>query len=215
MVNDMENQFLGTVVMIHGLWMRGWELAWLGGRFRRLGYQVVYFRYPTVRKKLTITSDDLYKFCQQVTPPVYLLSHSLGGLLALNMLLRHPNAVCRRMVAIATPFQGSHVARKIAKIPGIGRRILGGSLDHGLLHGAGNILPAGCEIGVIAGNLSRGLSNTFLGLPSPNDGTVAVAETRLGGVEHMQLPHIHMGLLFSSQVCEKADKFFKKGRFDE
>jgi pimeloyl-ACP methyl ester carboxylesterase len=211
----MQGSPLGTVIVIHGLWMSGLEMIWLEKNLRRIGYRVVLFRYPTVRVELTDSAEALYRFWQKIPGPVYMLAHSLGGLLALHMLQRHKEAGNSRMVALGTPFSGSHSARKISRFPWIGRRILGGSLNCGLLHGGPQKVPDGCTVGVIAGNYSVGISRVLFALEAPCDGTVSVLETRLSGAEHIQLAHTHMGLIFSRKVVELADKFFREGTFHE
>jgi pimeloyl-ACP methyl ester carboxylesterase len=204
---------LGTVIIIHGLWMSGLEMRWMMKSLRDLGYRVVLFRYHSVRVELTDSAEVLYHFWQKIPGPVYLFCHSLGGLLALHMLQRYAETRSSRMVAVGTPFSGSRSAQKIARIPWIGRRILGGSIDHGLLHGGPYKVLDGCEIGVIAGNFPLGLSQLLFAIVRPSDGTVSVVETYLPGSEHIQVSHSHMGLIFSSRVAELADHFFQMGKF--
>jgi hypothetical protein len=48
----------------------------------------------------------------------------------------------------------------------------------------------------------------------PNDGTVAVSETRLdGATDHVTLPVTHMGLLISRNVADQIGAFLKRGEF--
>ncbi|MBF0454634.1 MAG: alpha/beta hydrolase [Magnetococcales bacterium] len=211
----MSNQPLGTVILIHGLWMRGLEFFWMRRHLQALGYQVAVFRYATVRVALTQSTESLYHLWRHIPPPVYLLGHSLGGLLALHLLHRYEETRGSRLVAVGTPFLGSHSARILSRLPWVGRRVLGGSLDNGLLYGGPNRVPDGCQVGVVAGTLSVGFSRALFALESPNDGTVAVAETQLPGAQVVQLPHTHMGLVVSRRVVELACDFFKEGLFHE
>ncbi len=129
------------------------------------------------------------------------------------MLERYGAAEGCRFVAVGTPFRGSHAARTIAGLPWGGRLALGESIDYGLLYGGPGRAPDHCRTGVIAGNLSIGISRFLFSLQSPSDGTVAVAETRLEGAEHTQVSKNHISLLFSSKVVRLADNFFRKGSF--
>ena len=52
------------------------------------------------------------------------------------------------------------------------------------------------------------------GLPKPNDGTVTVAETKLGpGYPHVVLDVTHTSMLFSRRVAQFACAYLKSGRF--
>ena len=47
-----------TVILVHGLWMTGLELHWLGRQFERCGFAVRYFRYSSWRGHLTVPPPD-------------------------------------------------------------------------------------------------------------------------------------------------------------
>ena len=71
------------------------------------------------------------------------------------------------------------------------------------------------EIGIIAGTKSLGMGRLIGGLSRPNDGTVALAETRMSGVtRRLELPVSHFGMLFSNRVAKAACRFLSSGRFD-
>ncbi|HIJ84600.1 MAG TPA: alpha/beta fold hydrolase, partial [Magnetococcales bacterium] len=134
----------GTVVMVHGLWLDGTELKPLAKRLEKLGYDTLFFKYPTVRAGLLDNALALWRFLEnsfgkdmeqaKTLPPVHLVCHSLGGLVALHMLHRQPQAIIGRMVAIATPFRGCLAARRLSRWP-FGSILLGGSMDQGLYSG--------------------------------------------------------------------------------
>ena len=70
------------------------------------------------------------------------------------------------------------------------------------------------ELGVIAGSTSAGLGRLVADLPVPNDGTVAVEETRIEGTtDHVVLPVTHTGMLVSASVAEHVARFLHSGRF--
>ena len=48
----------------------------------------------------------------------------------------------------------------------------------------------------------------------PNDGTVAVSETRMpGATDHIVLPVSHMGMLLSARVAQETGHFLTQGHF--
>ncbi len=75
-------------------------------------------------------------------------------------------------------------------------------------------LPPGTEAGIIASTRSLGLGGLLGGLPRPNDGTVAVAETRLPGAsDFITLPVTHSGMLLSAACAAQVAHFLAQGRF--
>ena len=144
---------------------------------------------------------------------VHLVGHSLGGLVALTFLVHQGGDGLGRMVALGTPFQGSISARRMARSR-MGRFFLGKSLEGGLAGGMPREVQQGGQVGVIAGTLALGGGRMLGPLPQPNDGTVAVAETRLHGAAHRLLPVTHSGMLFSRAVPVLIRRFLETGRFD-
>ncbi len=78
-----------TVILIHGLWMHGFVLLphqrWLHAE----GFSVRRFSYPSWRGGLAENAHLLSRFVNQTPGAViHLVAHSLGGLVALEMLSR-------------------------------------------------------------------------------------------------------------------------------
>ena len=70
------------------------------------------------------------------------------------------------------------------------------------------------EVGVVAGSSPTGLGRFFAAFDEPNDGSVAVAETRLAGLkDHVVLSVSHTGMLFSGDVADQAAHFLEHGCF--
>ena len=70
------------------------------------------------------------------------------------------------------------------------------------------------DVGVIAGDVPVGAGRAIAPLERPNDGTVAVAETRLmGTTDHIVLPVSHFSLLWSSAVIRQTLCFLARGVF--
>ena len=93
--------------------------------------------------------------------------------------------------------------------------ILGKSLRHGL---DGDIppWPGDREVATVAGDKALGAGRMVPGLPKPNDGTVAVAETELGSDHaHVVLAVTHSSMLISRRVADYACVYLKTGHFPE
>jgi pimeloyl-ACP methyl ester carboxylesterase len=192
--------------------MRGLTLFSLARRLRSAGYTVDVFDYASVFGDSTRTCERLRTRMREVEAErVHLVGHSLGGILALEATRRMRDLPRGHIVCLGPPLKGSSVARLLAHFPG-GRWILGSNR---------NVLVAGVErwdgsrpVGVVAGQMPFGLGVTIGALTAPHDGTVAVEETRLGGLaDHCTVDATHTGLLFSSDVAELTVGFLRNGRF--
>jgi pimeloyl-ACP methyl ester carboxylesterase len=202
-----------TIVLVHGLWMKGLEMTLLRRRLQARGYRVYQFSYHTVGRDLAANAERLNNYLNKQVEgeTVHLVAHSLGGLVVRRLLHDFPLQRPGRVVTLGSPHQGSYVAQRASR-SGLLRRLLGMSLPALL----GEVPPwdARRELGSIAGTLSVGLGWIFRGLPHPNDGTVAVAETRLEGArDHLLLRASHMALLFSRDAAFQVDYFLQQGEF--
>jgi len=183
-------------------------------RLRHCGFRATQFSYPTVRCNITQNAQRLQRFVNKIDADIiHFVGHSLGGLVIRQLFHDFPTQRPGRIVTLGTPHSGSLVAQQFNR-SSVGRMILGHSLEHGLL---GDIPPwhDDREIGVIAGNLSIGVGRVLPGLPKPNDGTVAVAETFFNGMtDHAEVHVSHTALLFSSEAANHTCVFLKTGYFN-
>ena len=70
-------------------------------------------------------------------------------------------------------------------------------------------------VGMVAGNVARGLGRLITRFHGQSDGTVALEETRLPGLAaHCVVPASHTGLVFSTHAARQAAHFLREGRFD-
>lgn len=202
-----------TVVLVHGLWVRGWVMALLGLQLRRRGFHTIIFSYPSMRASLSQNALSLSRFVAGIAAPrIHFVGHSLGGLLALQMLVEYPEPRAGRVLLLGSPYHASYAASKLARIMP-GRWLIGHSMGQWL----STKIPA-CpqqhEIGSIAGCMSLGIGKLLGGLPHPNDGVVTVEETRLPAAsDHVVLNVNHTGMLFSAGVARQVCAFLRQGHF--
>ncbi|WP_455199633.1 esterase/lipase family protein [Kaarinaea lacus] len=200
-----------TVVLIHGIWMTGLDMSLLRHRLKQCGFNPVQFSYPTMRCNLKDNAAKLQRFVQKLdVDTVHFVAHSLGGLLLRQFFHDYPNQRPGRVVTLGTPHTGSLVARRMGSNP-FGRMLLGQSFSHGL-RGDVPAWMADRELAVFAGRVSVGAGRLVQQLPRPNDGTVAVEETVLPGMDrHQVFDTTHMGLLFSEEVAKATCDFLHGG----
>ncbi|KRA46776.1 alpha/beta fold hydrolase [Pseudoxanthomonas sp. Root630] len=200
------------VVLVHGIWNAKSWLTPLARRLRLEGFDVEVFGYPSIlggpEPAITALIQRL-----QGGPPTHLVGHSLGGLIGLEALRRAPDLPVQRMVCLGSPLLGSDAARSLGQrawtAPILGR--------------SGTLLQAGCPpwqgavpVGMVAGNVARGIGRLIVRFDSDSDGTVGLEETRLPGLAaHCVVPASHTGLVFSADAARQAAHFLRQGRFTD
>lgn len=203
----------GHVVLLHGIWMRGFTLALVARRLREAGHEVCVFDYASVTRSPEAGIARIAEYIEALPAGrVHLVGHSLGGLMALELARTGFNRDGGRVVCLGTPLNGSAVARVLAGLAPL--RWTLGEARQWLCEGLAT-WPDGATVGMIAGSLPFGFGVLVPGLVSPHDGTVAVSETRdCRLADHVIVHTSHSGLLLSQRVANLAAGFLAHGRFD-
>jgi pimeloyl-ACP methyl ester carboxylesterase len=185
---------------------------------RHYGYEVDLFSYAPVTETLNDVASKLGDFVAGGgNEPAHLVGHSLGGVVVLRMLALGLNVNVDRVVCLGSPLCGSRAAFHLNQIDW-GNLILGKTIAEGVLEDAahtwaGKVAEA-YEIGIIAGDVPVGFGRFVAGFDEPNDGTVAISETRMPGAkDHLVLPVSHVGMLISRDVVDQTAAFLKRGEF--
>ena len=202
-----------TVVLVHGVWMTGLEMGLLARRLRGCGYRTVQFRYHSLTNTVAENAQLLRRLVnEQGDSRVHLVGHSLGGLVILRALHEQSDLVSGRIVLLGSPVQGSIIAQRVNPYR-LSRWLIGRSGEQALLGGRPR-WHGRQSLGVIAGTMPVGVGLLLCGFDGPNDGTVAVSETRLEDASaSLSLPSSHFGLLVSQPVAAAVCTFLKQGNF--
>ena len=210
---------IDTVICTHGLWAHGTGMYLIRRHLEReYGMTGFTFNYPSVTKTLDENAGRLARFIEENgIEQAHLVGHSLGGLVILRMLANRYSDIAGRIVCVGSPLRGSRAAT-ILNAKSWGEHLLGVSVPQGTLQGSANEwaseVTARREIGSIAGSIPFGVGHVAGPFGEPNDGTVAVAETRLdGATDHIIVPTTHTGLLISRNVAEQIGSFLRRGEF--
>ena len=203
-----------SIVTVHGRWMRGAAMGVLRRRLEAHGYSVHDFTYPTLTASLADDVAALAAFVARVPgETVHFVGHSLGGVLICALLEGSLPARAGRVVCLGSPLKGSKTAARLMRWPG-GRHVIGKCLVDVHARGGIRACRAGVEVGSIAGKIAFGVGRLLGPFSEPNDGTVAVEETKIAGLaDHVVLPVSHVALLWSTRVAAQATHFLEHGRF--
>ncbi len=199
------------VLLVHGLLNANSWLLPLAARLRRQGFETELFGYSSLLDGPERAVPRLAARLRR-GPVQAMVGHSLGGLIALEALREAPDAAVSRVVCLGSPLRGSLTARNIAARPWA-RPLLGRSA--GLLQGGLDRWDGTAEVGLVAGDVARGLGRLFARFEGDSDGTVGVDETRLPGLaDHCIVHSSHTGLVFSRDAVAQAAHFLRHGRFE-
>lgn len=205
-----------TVVLVHGLWMSGFQLGLLKRRIEERGnFRATEFSYPSLTGSMSDHARSLLDFAQsQKARRLHFVGHSLGGLVILRALQLTDDLPPGRAVLLGTPLQGSKAARGVARFLPFGKALLGAAVHEECIDYSPREWSGRRDVGVIAGSMGMGLGRLFAQLDTDHDGTVTVEETQLPGAkDHIVLETSHTGMLFSAGVAEQAAHFLRAGRF--
>jgi pimeloyl-ACP methyl ester carboxylesterase len=205
-----------TVILVHGLWMSGFELGVLRHRLESDGrLHAVAFSYPSLSGSMGDHVRGLIEFARaQQAAELHFVGHSLGGIVILRALQVTDDLPPGRAVLLGTPVQGSKAAQGVARMLPFGKAILGAAVNEEVIPCAPREWSGRREIGVLAGSMGMGLGRLFADLNTDHDGTVMVEETRLPGAKDQIVMNIsHTGMLFSAEVAQQVGHFLRDGAF--
>ncbi len=210
---------IDTVVCTHGFWSHGAGMFLIKRRLEKeYGMRALLFSYPSVRGTLDENAGALADFIDdQELTSAHIIGHSLGGVVALRMFADNPDAGPGRLVCLGSPLCGSRAADILSKQdwaePILGRSLGAGVIDEAANDWAGEVCRQR-DVGVIAGNVPIGFGQLVAEFDEPNDGTIAVSETRLEGAkDHVVMATSHKGMLVSRNVADQAAAFIRRGEF--
>jgi pimeloyl-ACP methyl ester carboxylesterase len=210
------------VVLVHGLWMNGLEFGVLRQRLQqRHDFDVHVFSYPSLHGDAAEIARDLAAFVEarsRTSDRVHLVGHSLGGAIVYKALAEHGlRERPGNAVVLGSPLNGSRAAQGAARFAVL-RPLLGPHILRDLAEPCGRCWSCGSPtaLGAIAGTRRLGAGQFFAHFDEENDGTVALSETIIPGLDdHLVLPHSHMGLLFADDVADHVAHFLREGRFGQ
>jgi len=211
-------------VVLHGLARTSASMAPVRRHLLDAGWSVVNQGYPSRRAPIEVLADyvelAIDECLHQGFAPtqIDMVTHSMGAILVRQWRANNPHMQIGRTVMLAPPNHGSELVDRLARAPafrlwnGPAGRQLGTDSD-----AIWRVLPGGdsnWEVGVIA---AVGGAGTLLGrhLPSPNDGKVSLASTRLAGMrDHVTVRASHTFIMREPLVLAQILSFLRRGMFE-
>ncbi len=209
------------VVLLHGLARTERSMALLEQAFIAGGYAVANVSYDSREHPVRTLADAAIPAgiatCAARDPGrVHFVTHSLGGILLRDYLVRHEFAALGRVVMLAPPNQGSESVDRLGST-GLFASLMGpaalelGTGDSALPRLLG---PVTYSVGVIAGTRTIDPIGSML-LPDPDDGKVSLQRTKIEGMaDFLVVPVSHSFIMRDAGVIRQALAFIATGAFD-
>ncbi|MFQ5654169.1 MAG: alpha/beta fold hydrolase [Planctomycetota bacterium] len=193
-----------AVVLIHGLFRSRRSLSRLHRHLDREGYRVIDHPYRSTRARI---SEHARRLGERITAldgdpsigRIHIVSHSMGGIVVRQALAERVPRKLGRVVMLAPPNQGSRRARRFAPLFEWLVRPLGELSDEPGSEVRRIGVPAGIEIGIIAGSRDRTVPAETTHLPGESDFLVVKSG--------------HTFIMNRREVLEQVAHFLRHGRF--
>ncbi|MBC7853106.1 MAG: alpha/beta fold hydrolase [Pirellulaceae bacterium] len=193
-----------ALILIHGLGAHWLIMSPLARRLQKQFGRVINWSYSSLWSGIERHGQQMAEQLQQLDDDpaverIDLITHSMGGIVARLALAKRIPTKMGRMVMLAPPNTGSHVARSLAPVLGRLCPPLVQLSDAQQSFVASLPPPPAVDIGIIAAR---------------HDLLVAEARTHLPTEkEHIILPGMHSSLVWRRETAEQAAAFLASGRF--
>ena len=208
------------VVLLHGLARGHGSMSRLGGVLRHHGFETWSRTYPSRRHSISYLAGEITEWIVEHAGdrPVCAVTHSMGGVIVRH--LHDPRIHWQRIVMLAPPNRGSQLAAGLSSNAVF--RWYYGPAGAELADGSQWPAPP-APFAVIAGTRSLALTNVTswtmgrrFAATTPNDGTVAVEETKLEGMAAFaEVDATHTWIMDDARVHGLVVAYLRDGRFPD
>ena len=200
------------VVILHGLGRTSSSMRKLGRRVEEAGFDAVMINYPSRKATISALVQAIWPHVP-LDERVHFVGHSLGGILAKDLMRRVPNKFRGRIVQLGAPNLGSEIAQRASLFGPIIGPLMGPALGELVPHAPED--DAGLDIGAIAGTAALEAYGVITGIHGENDGKVSVASA-CGSAppdKCLKLPVAHSTMMLDDYLIHSTIHFLKTGSF--
>ena len=194
-----------AVVLVHGLAAHRVGMSPLERHLKPRFTQVTNWGYSSLWSRIERHGAALAGQLAQIEQSaeidqIHVVTHSMGGIIARLALAERIPAKLGRMVMLAPPNGGSHVARYLSPLLGLIMPPVKQLSDH--CHSFVASLPplSGVHVGVVAAAADELVSEQSTHLPCEAD--------------HITLPGFHSSILWFNETARQVAHFLEHGRFE-
>lgn len=180
--------FGATKIWVRPLALRLHEYGWQASTY---GYQAF---VGTIQARAEQLVSDIHKHYQATHQPLYLIGHSMGGIVARIAADRVGPDIVQKLVLICSPSQGSHVAGRVEKVVGF-------------------FFPMVAQMSDRRDSFVRNLPSPKIPcaiIAADHDLVVKPESTKIEGVDQwMMVPGMHSAAPWRKDVAEAIDRFLR------
>jgi len=206
-----------TAILLHGLGSHPLALNGVKRRLQKLGFEVYAPYYSSMSLSVEQALEVVRPRLEAIPPSssLYLVTHSMGGIIARLWIARYRPPNLTRVVMFAPPNHGTQLVDRLGHLFFL-KRLLGPAFLELSAHPRSlpnSLPPPDFEVGIIAGTRALNPLGARI-LPKPNDGIVSAQSARLEGMnDYLTVPYSHRLMLSVPAVIEQAVHFLRFGRF--
>jgi pimeloyl-ACP methyl ester carboxylesterase len=208
------------VILLHGLARTAGSMSVMEEALQAAGYHVANIDYPSRHHSVAelaprAVGEGLSQCTAVEATSVHFVTHSMGGILVRYHLRNNRIENLGRVVMLAPPNQGSEVVDNLRDTPGFAmwNGPAGLELGTGENDVPARLGPVDFPVGVIAGTESVNPMLSRL-LPSPDDGKVSVARTKVEGMaDFVAVSATHTFIMRNEEAIRHTLSFLAKGSF--
>ncbi|HUE70541.1 MAG TPA: alpha/beta fold hydrolase [Pirellulaceae bacterium] len=194
-----------AVVLVHGLAAHRVVMSPLERHLKPRFTQVTNWGYSSLWSRIERHGAALAKLLSELESAadieqIHLVTHSMGGIIGRLALVEKMPTKLGRMVMVAPPNGGSHVARWLSPLLGLICPPLVQLSDHDQSFVAGLPPLTGVYVGVVAAAADELVCEQSTHLPNEAD--------------HITLPGFHSSILWFDETARQVAHFLEQGRFE-
>jgi len=191
-----------AVVLVHGLGRSAHSLDKMAAEVRSQGFEAIQFNYASTQGSIKDHAAALNRVLGGLkgVRTVSFITHSMGGPVVRQALaLQKPEFDLGRVVMLAPPSQGSHVARTLSQY-GLFRFVLGPALTDLSSPAMQDLAAPPSPFAIVAGRASV--------FSSDGDGVVSIEETKLKNMsKHLVVSASHTFIMDDPDVISFSTDF--------